>query len=1280
MKKVLSLFLTLVMMLSMISTASAATIAENTEWLNKPLNVGTMPVSVVARVGEAGFEEGEAELKIETEAGASVDYAAKLDMQLIRDMFNEDFFVVVFPDADAELIEEFNEGKISSTIQVVVEYPKTAVFTKDIKTAGALVENSLFVEASREIKNNKLIINYKNKEGLTAGELKANQELLEDVGFMLEDTVTYKEAGNHIVNIAFTGTTTVEFATKKQQVTYNGAASHVVNAELMNIIDHKLVVEPAVPATCYKTGLTEGIKCITCNSYTCGAQGTKAPEVTPKLTHLFKDVAEVPATCTKTGIAAHKTCAYCKKDFASDETNVNAGIEETLGSVILPMIAHTSVPDGVAVAATCTEAGRTQGEKCGVCGKILKTAEIIPTIAHTPHVIAAVAATCTTAGKTAGEDCEVCGKILKAQEIVAATGHSFGEWVTVTPATEDKEGSQKRVCACGAEETAVIPKADHVHSTTGATERVKTPATCVEEGVKEIVCRCGEVLSTEEIPVAAHSLTKVDAKAATCVSNGTIEHYTCSECHKNFRDANAKNELKSIDTPKDKTNHKEGSTVILEGTPATCIKLGLTEGKICTACNTIVEKQKVIQKTKHTAESLPTDDSCIWVGEVAADCITAGIAAHYHCSICNEDFDAQAKKLNANKLAIPALGHNYGEAVQKPGAIPDEHNYIASEKTCGVCGDVVEIKAPLDLSQCPHKIEITDHVTNEIVTTSTLVETVITPSTCEEKGKAVMKCWICAATEGAEYDLPLAEHKLGATELVAEVLSTCKVQGTEAHYVCAVCEKIFDLTKQEIEAPKKLELLPHDFVEHGNHQECRNCGEKFKLKKKDKDGKEDATVAIELNKASHVKQEQDDIEVEEVLKEAKAKIETEFEVTAVDETSNKIEEKILADKPSEETEVNKMVVEIDLNKNVYYEASTQPVVIPYNETEELVEFTIDISAIPNIEGAKSVVVYREHEGESERITANKNADGEYAEVDYTGKKVKLHVKKFSEYAVVAYSEEVNIKDDNDAYVSTGSPSSTTSKLTVKFETNGAEKIDSIIVKKGETVTLPAAPTKEGYKFDGWYTDAKLTQSFDEKTAILKNLTLYAKWVEETEEPVFTDVPETEWYYESVMAAYEKGLMKGVSETEFAPNDEVTRAMFVTVLHRMSGNTIDTKDIPFSDVAADSYYAAAVSWAKRSEIVKGVTENEFAPDQKVTREQMAAMLYRYAESIGIDVIADDELVYTDADSVSEYAVPAIKWAAKAGVMKGNSDGTFAPLNSATRAELATVFVRIIDTLK
>ena len=281
----------------------------------------------------------------------------------------------------------------------------------------------------------------------------------------------------------------------------------------------------------------------------------------------------------------------------------------------------------------------------------------------------------------------------------------------------------------------------------------------------------------------------------------------------------------------------------------------------------------------------------------------------------------------------------------------------------------------------------------------------------------------------------------------------------------------------------------------------------------------------------------------------------------------------------------------------------------------------------------------------------------------------------------------------------GGGGSVATTYTVTFETNGGNKIDSVKVSKNGILSKPTEPTKEGFDFDGWYTDKALKTVYDFDTKVAKSFTLYAKWTEKVAEPdkptepteptapewknPFTDVSENDWFFESVKYANENGLMGGTTNTSFAPNEPLTRGMLVTILYRADGEPAVNKSIPFSDVAADAYYANATIWAQQNGIVNGVTENAFAPDDNITREQIAAIMFRYAKYKGYDVSVGEStniLSYTDAESISEYAITAMQYAVGSGLMKGKTESTINPKDVATRAEIAAILQRFLEANK
>ncbi|MDY4431052.1 choice-of-anchor I domain-containing protein, partial [Evtepia sp.] len=178
---------------------------------------------------------------------------------------------------------------------------------------------------------------------------------------------------------------------------------------------------------------------------------------------------------------------------------------------------------------------------------------------------------------------------------------------------------------------------------------------------------------------------------------------------------------------------------------------------------------------------------------------------------------------------------------------------------------------------------------------------------------------------------------------------------------------------------------------------------------------------------------------------------------------------------------------------------------------------------------------------------------------------------------------------------------------------------------------------------------------------------------------FTDVKSGDWFRDAVAYVYDKGMMTGTSATTFAPNSTTTRGMIVTILYRLE-NEPAAGTSSFADVVSGAYYAKAVAWAAENGVVTGTTATTFAPDAPITREQMAAILYRYATLKGYDVSQKADLSgYTDANTISAYASDAMAWANAQGLITGVTNTTLAPKSSATRAQVATILMRFCETI-
>lgn len=239
------------------------------------------------------------------------------------------------------------------------------------------------------------------------------------------------------------------------------------------------------------------------------------------------------------------------------------------------------------------------------------------------------------------------------------------------------------------------------------------------------------------------------------------------------------------------------------------------------------------------------------------------------------------------------------------------------------------------------------------------------------------------------------------------------------------------------------------------------------------------------------------------------------------------------------------------------------------------------------------------------------------------------------------------------------------------------------VDKGDDLTFAITPD-EGYVVDDVLVDGVSVGSVTSYTLrdVAKSHTISASFVpddggESAWENPFDDVDEAAWYFDAVRYVFENGLLQGTSDTLFSPDLTTTRAMIVTVLWRMAEEPVINYAMTFDDVPEGLWYSEAVRWAAGEGIVTGYDDTRFGPNDAVTREQLAAMLYRYAVNQGRDVSVGEDtniLSYADAFSVSEYAVSALQWACGEGIVTGRDDGTLSPQDSALRSEFAAMLMR------
>lgn len=254
--------------------------------------------------------------------------------------------------------------------------------------------------------------------------------------------------------------------------------------------------------------------------------------------------------------------------------------------------------------------------------------------------------------------------------------------------------------------------------------------------------------------------------------------------------------------------------------------------------------------------------------------------------------------------------------------------------------------------------------------------------------------------------------------------------------------------------------------------------------------------------------------------------------------------------------------------------------------------------------------------------------------------------------------------------------------TLRFETGGGSDIPSVQGTYNTYVDLTGyVPTWRGHTFIGWYSERSLMNKVS-GVYLTKDMTVYAGWrVDEnpgTGANPFTDVSEKDWFYGDVMFVYENGLMLGTSKTLFSPYGTATRGMMATILWRMEGSPAPKGKNSFTDVEAGKWYADAITWTAENGIFAGYGKDKFGPDDPITREQLAAIFYRYADYKGYDLTVKGNLdKFKDADKITDYAKTAMQWAVGSSLVKGKSGNLLDPQGTATRAEIAAMLHRFIE---
>lgn len=262
------------------------------------------------------------------------------------------------------------------------------------------------------------------------------------------------------------------------------------------------------------------------------------------------------------------------------------------------------------------------------------------------------------------------------------------------------------------------------------------------------------------------------------------------------------------------------------------------------------------------------------------------------------------------------------------------------------------------------------------------------------------------------------------------------------------------------------------------------------------------------------------------------------------------------------------------------------------------------------------------------------------------------------------------------------------EYTIQFDGNGGiSTAETMQTTDGKLAQLPQAE-RSGYRFTGWFTEKTGGTEITKETVFRENTTVYAQWqktgggsggtVIRPTEP-FTDVRQSDWFFKEVMYVYNKGIMLGTGGSLFRPDDTTTRGMMATILWRLEKSPAPGGKDRFSDVASDAWYADAIAWGTQQKLYSGYGNGKFGPDDPITREQLAAIFYRYAAYKGEKTTENAATLdaFRDAKQISDWAKPVMGWAVEKGLLQGKENGTLDPQGTATRAEIAATLYRFLE---
>ena len=369
------------------------------------------------------------------------------------------------------------------------------------------------------------------------------------------------------------------------------------------------------------------------------------------------------------------------------------------------------------------------------------------------------------------------------------------------------------------------------------------------------------------------------------------------------------------------------------------------------------------------------------------------------------------------------------------------------------------------------------------------------------------------------------------------------------------------------------------------------------------------------------------------------------------------------------------------------------------ELEKLIEIVLEIVVPYDFTDKNNVTVYRHHNGAAEALTpAETGAGGTFK---LSADSVIIYATKFSTYAIGYTASGGGTPDPtpptppSGGGSSGGSSSPATYTPVIEMSDHGKVKCTPQSPERGDKVTVTLTPDK-GWQIDGLtvtdrngkpvavtdrgggiYTFTQPTGKATIKAVFQPISVTPSSCLRDSTCPIwpFQDSDPGAWYHDGVHYCIENELMSGYGSNRFGPNDTLTRGMLVQILYNKADRPAVSGDSPFDDMAPNAWYIDAMKWAAANGIVEGYGNDRFGPDDPITREQLAVMLWRYADSPAISEALNN---FVDKGKASEYALNALRWAVKNGIMYGKNNGVLDPRGNATRAEVAAMLQRYMTS--